>query len=53
MGSEAGLSIMMAQIYIEKQDYEKAIQECLEAERLKPDNLAVRGLLKIVRQRRH
>ena len=53
MGSEAGLSIMLAQIYIEKQDYEKAIQECLEAERLEPDNLAVRGLLKIARQHRH
>jgi len=50
-GSQAGISIMLAHIYIEKRDYKKAIQECLEAERLEPDNLAVRGLLDIARQR--
>jgi tetratricopeptide (TPR) repeat protein len=50
-GSQAEISIMLAQIYIEKRDYEKAIQECLEAERLEPDNPAVRGLLEIARQK--
>lgn len=50
-GSQAGISIMLAQIYIEKRDYDKAVQECLEAERLEPDNQALRGLLEIARQR--
>jgi len=50
-GSQAEISIMLAQIYIEKRDYEKAIKECLEAERLEPDNPAVRGLLDIARKR--
>jgi tetratricopeptide (TPR) repeat protein len=50
-GSQAEISIMLAQLYIEMRDYEKAIQECLEAERLEPDNPAVRGLLEIARQK--
>jgi len=50
-GSQAEISIMLAQIYIEKRDYEKAIQECLEAEGLEPDNPMVRRLLEIAHRR--
>jgi hypothetical protein len=44
---EAGLSLRLAAIYLEKRDSEMAIKECLEAERLAPWDPAVRTFLEL------
>jgi hypothetical protein len=42
---EAGLSLRLAALYLERRDSEKAIRECLEAERMAPGDPAIRTLL--------
>ncbi len=42
---EAGLSLRLAALYLERRDSEKAIKECLEAERIAPGDPAIRTLL--------
>jgi hypothetical protein len=42
---EAGLSLRLAALFLEKRDSEKAIKECLEAERIAPGDPAIRTLL--------
>jgi hypothetical protein len=44
---EAGLSLRLAAIYLEMRDSEKAIRECLEAERVAPGDPAIRTLLEL------
>lgn len=44
---EAGLSLRLAAIYLEMRNSEKAIRECLEAEKLAPEDPAIRILLEI------
>lgn len=51
-GSQAEIPIMLAQMYIEKRDFEKALHECLEAERLEPNNPMVRRLLEIAHRKK-
>ncbi len=42
---EAGLSLRLAALYLEMRDSEKAIRECLEAEKIAPGDPAIRILL--------
>lgn len=42
---EAGLSLRLAALYLERRDSEKAIRECLEAEKIAPGDPAIRILL--------
>jgi hypothetical protein len=44
---EAGLSLRLAALFLEKRDSERAIRECLEAERLAPGDPAIRTLLEL------
>ncbi len=44
---EAGLSLRLAALYLEIRESEKAIRECLEAERIAPGHPAIRTLLEI------
>jgi hypothetical protein len=44
---EAGLSLRLAAIYLERRDSEMAIRECLEAERLAPWDPAVWTFLEL------
>jgi len=49
---EAGVPLMLAIFYLEMRDYEKAIQECLEAEKIAPHEPAIERLLKLAHQRK-
>jgi len=49
---EAGVPIMLAIFYLEMEDYEKAIQECLEAEKIAPQDAAIQKLLRLAQQRK-
>jgi hypothetical protein len=44
---EAGLSLRLAALYLEKRESEKAIRECLEAERIAPGDPAIRVFLEL------
>ena len=44
---EAGLSLRLAAIYLEMRDSEKAIRECLEAEKIAPGDPAIRLFLEM------
>jgi hypothetical protein len=44
---EAGVPLMLAIFYLELKDYEKAVQECLEAEKLEPRDAAIQRLLEL------
>lgn len=44
---EAGLSLRLAALYLERRDSERAIRECLEAEKIAPGDPAIRILLEI------
>ncbi len=44
---EAGLSLRLAAIYLEMRDSEKAIRECLEAEKIAPGDPAIRVFLEL------
>jgi len=48
---EAGVSVMLALIYLEMKDYEKAAQECLEADRLEPHDPMIQVLLRLASQK--
>ena len=49
---EAGLSLRLAALYLEGRDSERAIRECLEAERLAPGDPAIRILLDMAYQQK-
>jgi hypothetical protein len=44
---ETGPSLRLAALYLERRDSEKAIKECLEAERIAPGDPAIRTLLEL------
>jgi len=44
---EIGLSLRLAALYLERRDSEKAIKECLEAEKISPGDPAIRTLLEL------
>jgi hypothetical protein len=44
---EAGLSLRLAALFLEKRDSEKAIRECLEAEKIAPGDPAIRTFLEL------
>lgn len=44
---EPGVSLRLATLYLQLRDSEKAIRECLEAERIAPDDPAIRILLEL------
>lgn len=48
---EAGVPLMLAIIYLEMKDYEKAARECSEAERLAPRDPMIQELFKLVSQK--
>ena len=48
---EAGVPIMLTIIYLEMKDYEKAVQECAEAEKLAPRDPMIQELLRLVSQK--
>jgi tetratricopeptide (TPR) repeat protein len=49
---EPGVPLMLAIFYLEMEDYEKAILECLEAEKIAPQDPAVQRLLRLAQQRK-
>ena len=49
---EASVSVILAIFYLEMKDYEKAIRECLEAEKIKPPEPSIQRLLKLAYQRK-
>ena len=49
---EASVSVMLAIFYLEMKDYEKAIRECLEAEKITPHEPSIQRLLKLAYQRK-
>lgn len=48
---EEGVLLMLTMIYLEMKDYEKAIQECREAEKLAPHDPMIQGLLRLASQK--
>jgi len=49
---EEGVPLMLAIFYLERKDYEGAIRECLEAEKIAPHDPAIQRLLKLADQRK-
>lgn len=49
---EAGVPLMLTIIYLEMKEYERAAQECLEAEKLAPRDPMIQELLKLVSQKK-
>jgi hypothetical protein len=49
---EEGVPLMLTVIYLEMKDYEKAIRECREAEKLAPHDPMIQELLKLISQKR-
>lgn len=49
---EAGVPLILAIFYLEMKDYEGAIRECLEAEKLTPQDQAVQRLLRLAQERK-
>jgi Metallo-peptidase family M12 len=50
--SEEGVPLMLTIIYLEMKDYDKAVKECLEAEKLAPHDPLIQELLKLTSQKR-
>jgi hypothetical protein len=50
--SETGAPLMLAIFYLEMKEYDRAIQECLFAERIVPHDPAVQRLLKMAHQQK-
>ena len=49
---EAGVPLMLAIFYLEMKEPEKAIQECLEAEKIAPHDPAIQTLLKLAAEQK-
>lgn len=49
---EVGICIMLAVLCLEKGDYERALRECLEAERMEPGLPGLQGLLRTASDRK-
>jgi len=49
---EAGVPLMLAVIYLEMEDFEQAIKECLEAEKIAPRDPMIQELMSLASQKR-
>ena len=49
--TEADVPLMLTLIYTEMKDYEKALRECLEAEKIAPRDPMIKELLRLASQR--